>query len=147
MTTIRKPYTKKERFGTSEFSPSMTQQNMKEECDINSIMSKFQKTGAINHANNRAPEYGFATSNDFRESMEIVTNAQEMFNELPSSIRKRFANSPEEFLDFVQNPQNASEMASLGLIQETPSETQETENNATTEQIAPPTGASEPNGE
>lgn len=116
---IRKPYDKRTRKGFENFEPSLTQQNMKQECDINNIMKKFQKTGALIHANNRSPEYGFATSQDFRESMEIVTHAQEMFDELPSSIRAKFSHNPENFLEFVQNPENASEMVSLGLSEET----------------------------
>lgn len=96
-------------------SVTLTQQQFKDECDINTILAKYQKTGAITHANNHSPEYSFATSLNFRESMEIVTRAQEMFSELPSSIRNKFRNNPEEFMDFVQNPENASEMAELGL--------------------------------
>jgi len=91
-------------------------QSFKDECDINKIMAKYQKSGAITHFNRHAPQYGFATSNDFSESMRIVTEAQEMFSELPSKIRTRFANQPEQFLDFVQDPANEAEMRTLGLM-------------------------------
>lgn len=101
---------------------TLTQQQFKDECDINTILAKYQKTRAYTHANNHQPNYGYVTSNDFRESMEIVTNAQEMFDELPSSIRNKFRNNPEEFMDFVQNPENAPEMAVLGLIPKEPTE-------------------------
>lgn len=114
---IRKPYDVRVRQGISKFDVSQTQQQFKEECNINNILKKYHKTGALEHANSRSAEYGFATSNDFRESMEIITNANEMFAELPSKIRTRFANSPENFLDFVQNPENKAEMASMGLIE------------------------------
>ncbi len=90
-------------------------QSFKNECDINQIMAKYQKTGAIDHFNKHSPEYGFATSDDFSASMRIVTKAQEMFSELPSKVRNKFDNEPYKFLDFVQDPANAGEMATLGL--------------------------------
>ena len=40
--------------------PSMTKQSFKDECDINKIMAKFQKTGAIEHYAKHAPSYGDA---------------------------------------------------------------------------------------
>lgn len=90
-------------------------QSFKTECDINFIMSKFQRTGAITHFNTRAPSYGYAEAVDFREALEIVKTGQEVFAALPSSLRARFENDPAQFLEFVQNPANADEMAELGL--------------------------------
>jgi len=78
-------------------------------------MAKFQKTGAIAHVQNNQPQYGFASSESFHESMNIVTKAQSMFNDLPSSIRSKFKNDPAEFLEFVQNEDNADELVELGL--------------------------------
>jgi len=95
--------------------PTRTKQSFIAECDINNIMAKFQKTGAITHLQNNQAQYGFASSHDFRESMEIVEKAERMFAELPSSIRAKFNQSPGEFLDFVQNPENADELVDLGL--------------------------------
>ena len=93
-----------------------TRQAHKTECDINHILERFRKTGAIEHANNHAGTYGFAPSESFTEAMNLVTRAQNMFNELPADIRKKFGNSPENFLDFAQDPDNHEEMAELGLI-------------------------------
>lgn len=93
-----------------------TKQAFKAECDINQIMAKFQKTGLIEHGNAHGANYGDATSLDFREAMNLVIDAQDMFNDLPSSTRKRFSNDPAEFLDFVQNPDNAEELRKMGLM-------------------------------
>ncbi len=116
---IRKPYVKYDNPGLTDFGPGETQQQFRDECNINNILKKFQKTGAMEHANKHSANYGFASGLDFRESMEIVTKAQEMFNDLPSSIRSKFGNSPEAFLDFATNPENAAEMVKLGLAEET----------------------------
>jgi len=95
--------------------PSLTKQSMRDECDINKIMAKFQKTGAITHYNRHSGEYGFASALDFRDSLDLVKKGQDIFNDLPSSIRKRFANDPAEFLEFAQNDENKEEMVKIGL--------------------------------
>ena len=93
-----------------------TKQSFSQQCEINNIMARHQKTGALTHINQHQAQYGFATSNDFSESMRIVKTAQDMFNALPSNIRTRCANDPGQFLEFVQNPENEAEMQKLGLI-------------------------------
>jgi len=96
-----------------------TKQSFTKECDINNIMARYQKTGAIAHFNKHAANYSFATSLDFSEAMRLVTTAQDMFNGLPSTIRTRFANDPAQFLEFVQDANNTEEMEKLGLIEKT----------------------------
>jgi len=93
----------------------LTKQSMKDECDINLIMAKFVKTGAVEHAIKFSGEYGFATSVDFKDAMDIVARGESMFEELPAAIRNRFENDTGRFLDFVQDPANADEMLELGL--------------------------------
>lgn len=94
---------------------SLTKQSFTESCDINNIMAKYQKTGVIDHVNEYGERYGEATAVDFHSAMNVVTRAQEMFNDLPSSIRNKFANDPAQFLEFVQNPANSDELVKLGL--------------------------------
>lgn len=92
-----------------------TKQDMKDECDINKIMARFQRTGAITHVAKYEPQYGFAPAIEFQEATEIVRQAQQMFDDLPSALRKKFENDPAKFLDFVQDEKNADEMLELGL--------------------------------
>lgn len=96
---------------------SLTHQSMKRECDINAIMSKWQKTGILEHRNNYQGQYGDFTNTpqDYQESMNQVLAAQEMFESLPSSVRRRFGNDPGAFLDFVADPDNLDEMKKMGL--------------------------------
>lgn len=99
--------------------PSMTQQQFKSDCDINNILKKYQKTGAINHFAKYSPIYGDYQSRDLQEAYELVKRAEKMFADLPSSIRNEVG-TPQGFLDFVQNPSNASRMRDLGLTKGTP---------------------------
>jgi len=95
--------------------PSMTKQSFKDEVNINKIMEKFQRTGAIDHYAKHAPQYGDASQVDYLEANLVISNANTMFEELPSSIRKKFENDPAQFLEFVQDEKNNEEMIELGL--------------------------------
>lgn len=96
--------------------PGRTKQAFKDECDINQIMARYQKTGVIDFVTKHQARYGDVTGMDFQESMQLVAQAQSMFNDLPSGIRNRFENDPAKFMDFVHDPKNASEMAEMGLM-------------------------------
>ena len=95
---------------------SRTKQSFKDECDINQILAKYQTQGIVDHINKHEPQYGETTSLTYQDSMQIVAKANSMFEELPATVRKRFNNQPEQFLDFVQNPENKSELQKMGLL-------------------------------
>jgi len=147
--TVRSAYSEKERFGDiGDLGTSLTKQSFTEECNINNIMKKYQKTGAIDHVNKHEASYGYATSDDFQTSLEIVARGRDMFNELPSSIRTKFDNDPAKFLDFVQDNKNIKEMQELGLAHKlqqdpTPAETSEAKIPEGDAKQAPPAGEGE----
>lgn len=94
-----------------------TRQEYKDECDINTIMSRYQSTGELPHLNQSHAQYLDVTASlSFQESMNFVAEAQSMFNELPSAIRDRFYNDPGQFLDFCSNDANRVELAQMGLL-------------------------------
>ncbi len=102
---------------TKTFSlPSRAKQSFAEECDINNIMSKFNKTGILEHENKRTPQYGdLMPFDDYHAALNQTIEAQDAFDALPSDLRSRFNNEPGEFLKFVDNPENTEEMVELGL--------------------------------
>ncbi len=100
-----------------DHSKAMTKQIFKNECNINSIMAKFQKTGMIEHYAKHGASYGEVPSCSLHEAMNLVADSENTFNELPSSIRKRFNNNPEEFLQFFEDPKNQEEAIQLGLAE------------------------------
>jgi len=103
-----------------------TKQWHKKECDINQIMLKYQKHGVIDHVNKHEANYGFATSDDLHESLNMIKTANEMFADLPSKARTKFENDPAQFLDFVQDPKNKEEIYNLGLSDYPPPDETET---------------------
>lgn len=81
-------------------------------------MSRFQKTGIIDHLNTSEPHYGFAPSETYMEALDLIQNGEKSFNNLPSEMRQKFGNNPAEFLAFIENQDNLPEMASMGLLSE-----------------------------
>jgi len=95
-----------------------TKQSFKDECDINILMSRYKATGQLPNLNERLPQYIDATGFEYQQAMEIVAQANTLFEELPSAVRNRFANNPAAFLDFTSDPANAQELHDLGLLRE-----------------------------
>ncbi|MGE0175405.1 MAG: hypothetical protein AB7T49_21660 [Oligoflexales bacterium] len=97
---------------------TLTQQQFKEDCDVNIIMAKFLKTGHINHLRLRdAGVYAdLVGAPDFQEAMQTITQAQHAFDELPAETRLRFGNDPNQMVKFLANPDNQEEAIKLGMM-------------------------------
>lgn len=93
-----------------------TEQSHKDQCDINNIIRKYDKTGVITHVSKFEGQFGDMTGLDFKDCQDKVIGAKRMFDELPSPIRKRFNNSPYDLLLFMEDPGNREEAISLGII-------------------------------
>lgn len=115
MPNIRSAYQARERFPLNTEGDSLTQQQFADECDINSIMARYQRTGALEHFNRHGANYADVGAVEFQDAMNLVINARQMFNELPSTLRKRFHNDPVQFYEFVQDPDNAEAAHELGI--------------------------------
>lgn len=97
--------------------PSLTKQSFSEECDINVIMARFEKTGLLPNVNDQSPRYGdFDDVVDYDESLRIVMEADEAFSALSAKVRARFENDPSQLIEFVRDPANRAEAVSLGLV-------------------------------
>lgn len=99
-----------------KYQPGRTEQSHKHDCDINSIIKKYDKTGLILHVNQAKAQYGDYTQiNEYQQNLNMIIDAQDSFEEMPSSVRKRFGNDPGLFLEYISNPENDKEMIELGL--------------------------------
>lgn len=96
-------------------------QSSKEECDINNIMKKFERTGQLPDMIKTNPKYGdFSEPLSYQEAQNIVIHANEQFAALSAKVRERFSNNPQKFLEFCHDPENAQEMVKLGLAVKRP---------------------------
>lgn len=97
--------------------PSLAQQHMAEDADINVIVKRFGITGQLPQGV-RLPEYGdFTGVHDYRSALEAVQAAEEDFSALPADLRAKFDNNPQLYLDFVENPSNKEQLYELGLAE------------------------------
>ena len=96
---------------------SLTKQEFRDQCDVNRIMDKYQKTGLLDHVSRYQGQYGdFADAPDYHTALNKMYEADAMFMTVPSSIREMFNNDAGEFLEFVMDPANEAEMREIGLL-------------------------------
>lgn len=106
--------------GLVNVKPSKTQQQFKEQADINTIVKNFGVTGRVPVVARTPLIVDFDAPLDYRMMVDVLRDAQQKFMELPAKVRSRFANDPGEFVDFVQNPDNLDELRRMGLALEKP---------------------------
>lgn len=95
-----------------------------DDADINNIVSRFHKTGVLPNINVAAVYADVSNALSYQDALQTVINAENQFMALDAKTRKKFSNNPAEFLEFVDDPQNASELVSMGLaelVDKTPS--------------------------
>ena len=101
---------------------SLAQQHYKEECDINTILEKFNITGMLPEQT-LSPRYGdFTGIGDYHTALNRVIAAQDEFEALPAQIRARFGNDPAQLIEFLENSDNRPEAEELGLVEKATAE-------------------------
>jgi len=109
-------------FGLSCKDPSLTQQQFKDESDINNIVDRFMKTGHLPDPVSMPQYVDYEGVFDFQSAMNVVRQADENFMRMDAKVRARFHNSPQEFLEFFADPANSDEAVRLGLAVAIPKE-------------------------
>lgn len=106
--------------------PSMTDQQFKDDCDVNFIVDKFTKTGNLTHLAKFQGMYADVSEiPDLAQAMQIVSTAQTAFDTLPAELRSRFGNSPVNMVEFLNDINNKDEAIKLGLIPQPQNEQQQ----------------------
>ncbi len=93
-----------------EYLDGRTKQSYRDECDIQKIMARAEKTGTISHLEKFEGVYGDFSDFDFFEQTQKLTRGREIFDELPGELRKEFAQSPAKFFAYVNDPANAEDL-------------------------------------
>ncbi|AXH75196.1 MAG: internal scaffolding protein [Microviridae sp.] len=94
---------------------SKTQQQFRDECDINVILQRFGVTGHLPITTVQPMEGDFTNVQDYQGALETVRAANENFMRLPSLVREKFGQDPKVFVDFCLNPANIDAVRELGL--------------------------------
>ena len=93
----------------------LTEQTHKNQCDINVILADYARTGFIRHAKDNQGRYDDVSQIDFQQAMITVANVKNMFEGLPSEVRKEFGHDAGQFLGYVQDPKNAEALEQRGI--------------------------------
>ena len=104
--------------GTDTGPESKTQQQFKDEVDINTIVERFGVTGEMPPAINFPQTQEFEETFDFQTAMNVIRKAEEEFMQLPAKARARFQNDPQQFMTFMNDEENIAEAIKLGLATE-----------------------------
>lgn len=94
----------------------MTEQNHKDQCDVNKIIKKYDKNGIISHVSSMKAEFGDCPAVEYKEMQDRLVKMQGEFNKLPASIKKRFGNNPFSLIAFMDDAGNRDEAIKLGMI-------------------------------
>jgi len=101
---------------TTPSEEGRTQQQFKEEADINVLVKRFGITGTMPQ-DVRVPLVGdFEGVSDFQSALNSVVQARDDFMALPAQVRKRFANDPQLLMEFMADEKNKDEAQKLGLL-------------------------------
>lgn len=96
-------------------TPSKTQQQFRQECDINTIVQRFGITGEL-PVNGHAPTYDdFTGVSDYQSAIHAIRDAEAAFLALPGTVREQFGQDPQRFVEFCSDPRNLDELTKLGL--------------------------------
>ena len=113
---ITTPEKYRRRVKTVNKLPSLTEQCHGDECKIDNIVKKYRETGVIDRINSKKPQYMDMTgSKTLHEAYNIMADAKTAFMELPAKVRKDFDNDPGLFVDFMQNPENKTQIEEYGF--------------------------------
>lgn len=99
--------------------PSLTRQEFADECDINSIMARYEGhvIGGPGNLGPMEPRYFdyAAAPQTLLEFMTFMQEADAQFMTLPAQVRREFDNDPKLFVDFASDPENLDQMRTWGL--------------------------------
>lgn len=97
--------------------PSLTRTEFAEECDINVLMARYEKTGILpTNMNGNVPQFLDVTEiPDYRTTLDMLNDASAAFMALPATVRREFDNDPLQFVEFARDPENLPQMRTWGL--------------------------------
>lgn len=117
------PYDEHERVQVDASSDGITRQEFADECDINTLMARYEKSGVINHIARSQGNYFDATDvPDLAAALAIVAHAEDAFMRLPAKARAEFDNDAVRWTDFAADPANLPRMREWGLAPPAPVE-------------------------
>lgn len=97
--------------------PSLARQEFAAECDINTIMQRYQVTQQLPVNSRGEPVYLdlVGMPETLLETLQVLKTAEDAFMRLPAEIRREFDNDPVAFANFAVSGDNADQLRAWGL--------------------------------
>lgn len=124
--------------------PSLTQQQFKDECEIESLLKAHNLSQVMGIMNNHGQQPLYADVSDipdFHDAQNHVARATEYFEGLPSDVRSRFNNSLSEFLTTLNNPDAREALTDMGVLKKAADKAAD---NAVDQPVVPPVADKQP---
>jgi len=102
--------------------PSKTQQNFKDETDINTIIDRFGVENVAQDPRLMPSSEDFMEAFDFQSAQNTIRQAQEAFMDLPADVRAEFDNDPAKLIRFVEDERNTEKAIAMGIAFRRPEE-------------------------
>lgn len=100
-----------------DFEPTLARQEFLDECDVNKIMARFDKTGTLPVYADKAPFYVDAVDlPSFQDMQNVLISANEAFMSLPATVRSKFDNDPIRFADYANDPANVEDLKEWNML-------------------------------
>ncbi|UPW41759.1 internal scaffolding protein [Peromfec virus RodF7_15] len=100
--------------------PSMTQQQFKEQCDINNILARFLQTGDVSLLNTFEKINRYIDISEIpttlEDSFDYIDYAQEKFMELDSSVRRKFGDNFRNLVTYLDSNPDIDSLYEHGLL-------------------------------
>lgn len=128
--------------GSENNEPTMTQQQYKDACDINNIVKTYAQTGELPLSTKVGKFMDVSNVSDYQTALETVYNAQKAFDALPSQIRTKFENDPNQLIAFLEDDKNYNEAQQLGLLKTQPQNQNESNESKSPQPNSTPSPAS-----
>lgn len=107
-----------------------TQQQFKEQCDVNNIVRKYQITGEFTHLSQKIGAYSdISEVPDYQTMIHQIKDAENAFMDLPATTRARFKNDPGQLMAFLKDSKNYDEGVKLGLLNKRPEQNEQIQTN------------------
>jgi phage internal scaffolding protein len=103
--------------GTLCEEKTLTQQQFKDEADINNIIDRFVKTGDLPQVSTLPTFQNFEGIFDYHTAQNALIEAEKAFMTLPAKIRDSFDNDPQQLIEFISDESNREAAIELGIVQ------------------------------
>lgn len=98
-------------------TPSRTQKQFIDECDVNNILRNYVSSGVLTHTSDKQLFFADVSSapSDYYEARKLLNDSKAAFDELPANVREKFDNNPFNVVKFLSDDKNFDEAVKLGL--------------------------------